>query len=119
MNSRRIRDLKEIWGDAKDGSKAFPVAATRGTSVLGAAGYARAVRVGEPITLCAGTGWPVVVREGDIIVCDIDGAVRVPSERAAEVAQLAQKIRQVDAKCMEAVEKGSSLKEAFQAYRGK
>ncbi|KAJ3277317.1 hypothetical protein HDU76_010430 [Blyttiomyces sp. JEL0837] len=95
----------------------FPVAATRGTSVLGAGGFARPVGVGEPVELCKNTPWPVLVREGDIIVADVDGAVRVPLERAEEVAKLAREIREVDERCMEDVKKGATLVEAFKTHR--
>ncbi|KAI9339194.1 RraA-like protein [Zopfochytrium polystomum] len=121
----RVRDLNEIWGVGEEeggsgGSGAsFPVLATRGTSVLGAGSHARPVRVGEPVTLCGETAWPVVVREGDVVVGDVDGAVRVPIERAAEVGELARRLKAIDAQCLGAVEQGSTLVDAFRTFRGK
>ncbi|KAJ3164410.1 hypothetical protein HK101_000432, partial [Irineochytrium annulatum] len=74
----RVRDVRELQAIR------IPVASTHGTSVLGAGGFARPTRVGEPLTLCRDTAWPVVVREGDIIVGDVDGCVCVPIERCEE-----------------------------------
>ncbi|KND00652.1 bifunctional 4-hydroxy-4-methyl-2-oxoglutarate aldolase/oxaloacetate decarboxylase [Spizellomyces punctatus DAOM BR117] len=108
----RIRDLREHWG------LNFPVFSS-GTSTLGASPYVRVTSVGEPITLGTECGWPVVVRNGDMIVADIDGVVRVPLDRVEEVVQVAQKGVETDAKCMKDLLNGRSIVDAFAEHRGK
>ncbi|KAJ3407718.1 hypothetical protein HDV05_005317 [Chytridiales sp. JEL 0842] len=109
----RVRDLKEIW------DMGFTVVATQGTSVLGAGGYLRPCKVGEPVVMSAGTSWPVLVKEGDIMVGDVDGTVRVPLDRALEVAQVAKSIREVDGRCMDDILNGVTIALAFKTHRGK
>ncbi|KAJ3094141.1 hypothetical protein HDU97_008455 [Phlyctochytrium planicorne] len=109
----RVRDVNELR------EAGFPVFATRGTSVLGAAGYVRPVRVGEPVVLCRDSAWPVLVNPGDFVVADVDGAVRVPAGKVEEVVRLAKEIREVDAKCLADINLGATIVEAFKTHRGK
>ncbi|KAJ3104378.1 hypothetical protein HDU96_008945 [Phlyctochytrium bullatum] len=109
----KVRDVAELE------EVGLPVFATRGTSVLGAGGYVRPARVGEPVVLAKDSAWPVLVRPGDWIVADRDGAVRVPKERVEEVVAAALAVRDADTKCLEDILKGTTIVEAFKRHRGK
>lgn len=108
----RIRDLREHW------ELSFPVFSA-GTSTLGASPFVRVSSVGQPITLGAQSGWPVLIRNGDMIVADVDGVVRIPIDRVEEIVQVAAKGVETDQKCMEDLRNGRSIVETFAEHRGK
>ena len=58
----------------------------------------------------------VTVRPGDLVCCDEDGAVVVPAERTADVAEVAHQIEQVEARIVAAVLEGSTLADARAAH---
>lgn len=58
----------------------------------------------------------VQVRPGDLILCDDNGAVAIPIERAEEVLNAAREIEEKESRIMDALSKGSSLKEARKKY---
>ncbi|KAI8609338.1 ribonuclease E inhibitor RraA/Dimethylmenaquinone methyltransferase [Chytriomyces sp. MP71] len=111
----RVRDLKEIW----ENEHRFAVASTSAAqSVLGAGTYAKCVAVGQPITLCRNTDYPIRINEGDIVVGDVDGVVVVPVARAEEIASLAKTIQANDARAkVDIVENDISLVDAFKKHR--
>ncbi|KAI8819414.1 ribonuclease E inhibitor RraA/Dimethylmenaquinone methyltransferase [Fimicolochytrium jonesii] len=120
----RIRDLREHWDL---GIKLWAM----GTSTIGSGGFSRAASVGERLTFLDGrqvNGAPpqpsldpycVVVETGDIIVADVDGVVVVPIGRVREVAEVAQKSKQVDELCRRDIENGRSIAKTFKEHRGK
>ena len=60
--------------------------------------------------------WP----SGDIIATAFeDGVVCVPQDLIVETVELAQKGRDVDAKCLEDIRAGVGVAEAFKRHRGK
>jgi hypothetical protein len=78
----------------------------------------RATNVCGPIILNESTTHPVTVREGDIIVMDVDGVICVPVELAVEAARLARKGIETDAKVARGlIEEGLGIVEAFKKYR--
>ncbi|KAI9003218.1 ribonuclease E inhibitor RraA/Dimethylmenaquinone methyltransferase [Gaertneriomyces semiglobifer] len=107
-----VRDLREHW------DLDFPVFAS-GQSTLGAGPMLRASKIGSEVALGASSGWPVVVRAGDIIVGDIDGVVRVPLDMVEQVADFAAKGVAIDAKCAEDIKNGRSILDTFAEHRGK
>ncbi|KAJ3209984.1 hypothetical protein HK099_008394 [Clydaea vesicula] len=106
----RLRDLKELW------DMEFPAFAT-GNSTMGAAPFSRVSTVGEPITLAADTIAPVVVKEGDIIVGDIDGVVRIPKDKLDKVLKILQFLTLQDEKVLQHILKGETLKNSFEKFR--
>jgi 4-hydroxy-4-methyl-2-oxoglutarate aldolase len=64
-----------------------------------------------PVT-CAG----VPVRQGDIIVADMDGVVVVPKDRAAEVLKKAQQMDQTEHSMYPFIEKYKSIREAVSKF---
>jgi regulator of RNase E activity RraA len=54
----------------------------------------------------------VLVRPGDIVVCDDTGVVIVPSHRAEEVLKVALEIDEVEQKILEMLDRGLTLREA-------
>ncbi|KAH9942463.1 RraA-like protein [Epithele typhae] len=115
----RCRDLAEHR--AAD----FPVFA-RGHSTLGQSPFTRPSQVNVPVTVLpsvhgssAGEFPAVEVEPGDWIVADEDGVVCVPTNQAEEVAALAAKGREIDAKCMEDIKAGKGVQASFKLHRGK
>jgi len=103
----RIRDLQE------QREMGFPVFA-RGTSCLGAGGYTRASTISEPIRLRGG----IEINEGDMMVADIDGVVRIPAAHVSEVVKYCRQLAETDAKCMEDLKRGRSISDSFREHRG-
>jgi regulator of RNase E activity RraA len=58
----------------------------------------------------------MAVNPGDIIVGDGTGIVRIPLERAAEVAQLARRLEEQDHQAAEEIRKGLSFTEALRKF---
>lgn len=54
----------------------------------------------------------VQVRPGDLVLCDDNGAIVIPAERAEEVLQVAREIEEKESKIMRALKDGSTLKDA-------
>lgn len=105
-------------------SSSYPVFA-RGTSTVGQTPFTRPSAVNIPVTIPrnvnpAETGGlePVTVRPGDWLVADVDGVVCVPKELVERVAELARKGKEVDARCLEDIQKGVGVKESFRRHRG-
>lgn len=117
--SGRCRDL------AEHRSAGFPVFA-RGHSTLGQSPFTRPSAVNVPLTIVpqlvgdTKDAFPALrVEPGDCMVADEDGVVCVPSDLVEKVVQLAEKGREVDAKCMEDIVAGIGVQEAFRRHRGK
>lgn len=115
----RCRDL------AEHRSANFPVFA-RGHSTLGQSPFTRASEVQIPITVLNGKGpeiddaFPsVTVVPGDWIVADLDGVVCIPRELKDQVVNVAEKGREVDARCLIDIQAGRGVQETFAKWRGK
>lgn len=77
----------------------------------------RFMLTGKDRVACAEVGGTVtiggfIVRQDDIIVADGNGVVVVPKERAVEVAEIAREIDAVEAKIIQDIQSGSTLREA-------
>ncbi|PYI34711.1 DlpA domain protein [Aspergillus indologenus CBS 114.80] len=104
----RVRDRAEF---AECG---LPVWA-RGTSTVGSG--AEATAVARNIAVDVGG---VVVRPGDIIVCDpVEGVVAIPRDLLDAVLETMPKLVAMDDRVKEAVGQGVSVFEAFKRFRGK
>ncbi len=101
----RARDIEEHR------QMGFPVFA-RGVSVHGSGGYTVPISVGEPIN-CGG----VTVRQGDIILGDVNGVVVIPRERLEEVIDKMDELAKIEEKITAELEKGASIGETFTKYR--
>ncbi|KAI8803450.1 RraA-like protein [Cladochytrium replicatum] len=112
----RCRDLDELDEIGAE-DPPLPVFASA-TSVHGAGGFVRLAEVGQPVTLAQETHFPVVINEGDWIVADRDGVVRVPANKVEEVVALCQKSIAADGMCMVDIRAGVSIAAAFKAHRG-
>ncbi|PYI22495.1 DlpA domain protein [Aspergillus violaceofuscus CBS 115571] len=104
----RVRDRAEF---AECG---LPVWA-RGTSTVGSG--AEATAVARNVAVDVGG---VVVRPGDIIVCDpVEGVVAIPRDLLDAVLETMPKLVAMDDQVKEAVGQGVSVFEAFKRFRGK
>ncbi len=101
----RARDIEEHR------QAGFPVFA-RGVSVHGSGGYTVPISVGEPIN-CGG----VAVRQGDIILGDVNGVVVIPGERLEEVIDKMDELAEIEEKIIAELDKGMSIGEAFSRHR--
>ena len=113
--SGRCRDV------AEHRSANFPVFA-RGHSTLGQSPFTRPSAVNVPVTIAPeGTdAFPALeVQPGDWMLADEDGVVCVPRDLVSKIVELAQKGRDVDAKCLEDIRAGTGVQEAFKRHRGK
>ena len=118
--SGRCRDL------AEHRSANFPVFA-RGHSTLGQSPFTRPSAVNVPVVIAPegvtpsseGAFPPTEVNPGDWMLADEDGVVCVPSHLVEQVLELAQKGRDVDARCLVDIRAGSGVQEAFKRHRGK
>jgi regulator of RNase E activity RraA len=110
-----------VWGNCRDQAEInamnFPVF-SRSVSSLGASGFTRPSATQVPLTFKHG-GTDVVVNPGDFIIADIDGVVRIPHALLAQVIHQCTIARDVDAKCLAAIQQGTSITDAFQTYRNK
>lgn len=113
--SGRCRDV------AEHREQSFPVFA-RGHSTLGQSPFTRPSEVNIPLHISPEDGedaFPgVEVKPGDWMVADEDGVVCVPRAMEEQVAELAQKGREVDEKCMEDIKKGLGVAASFKKHRG-
>ena len=82
----RTRDIEEHR------QAGFPVFA-RGVSVHGSGGYTIPISVGEAIN-CGG----VAVRQGDIILGDVNGVVVIPKEKLEEVIDKMNELAEIERK---------------------
>ncbi len=112
--------LKGIVGLVADGGvrdreemiqHGFPVYARHMTPLTGRTRLA-VTGINEPVS-CGG----VRVRAGDIIVADGSGVVCIPSEHAAQVAELAGRYARDDEQAAEELAKGLSFSEAMAKFR--
>ncbi|KAI5123925.1 hypothetical protein M0805_006342 [Coniferiporia weirii] len=114
--SGRVRDL------AEQRELQFPLFA-RGHSTLGQSPFTRPAAVQVPLVVQpqpAECGFPAItVNPGDLVVGDEDGVVCVPKEMVEDVIRLAEKGRDVDARCMEDIKAGLGVQESFRKHRGK
>ena len=101
----RARDIEEHRATG------FPVFA-RGVSVHGSGGYTVPASVGAPIH-CGG----VAVRQGDVILGDVNGVVAIPRERLGEVIRKMEELARIEEKIISALERGARIGEAFAKYR--
>ena len=67
----------------------------------------RVAAVQQPVVIDA-----VTVRRGDIVCCDDDGVVVVPTVHAAEVTGVAAEIEDVESRIVDAIQAGARLAEA-------
>ena len=67
----------------------------------------RLVAVNAPVTIN-----DVGISPLDIICGDADGALAVPASRAEEIAEIAERIEDIEARIIEAVKAGSTLVQA-------
>ncbi|GBE81137.1 4-hydroxy-4-methyl-2-oxoglutarate aldolase [Sparassis crispa] len=118
--SGRCRDI------AEHREAGFPVF-SRGQSTLGQSPFTRPSAVNIPLIISpqgvSGNdpeAFPAVrIEPGDWLIADEDGVVCVPTGLAAKVAELADKGRQIDVKCMEDLVAGEGIQETFKKHRGK
>ncbi len=121
----RCRDLSEHR------QAGFPVFA-RGHSTLGQSPFTRPSELQVPLTITDPTLPPssddspsnppfpsITVNPGDLLLADEDGVVCVPPDLAEQAVDLAAKGVEIDARCMEDLQKGRSIKETFAEHRGK
>ena len=101
----RARDIEEHR------RMGFPVFAG-GVSVHGSGGYTLPSSVGDPIN-CGG----VAVRQGDIILGDVNGVVVIPKERIKEIIAKMDELAEVEEKITSELEKGATIGETFAKYR--
>lgn len=120
--SGRCRDL------AEHRASNFPVFA-RGHSTLGQSPFTRPSAINVTLHIAPqGQGdlekdsvafETLRVEPGDWMVADEDGVVCVPQGMLQEVMELAQRGREVDAKCMEDIRSGKGVQVSFKLHRGK
>ena len=118
--SGRCRDL------AEHRNANFPVFA-RGHSTLGQSPFTRPSAVNVPVTIepqgvskeAEGAFASATVNPDDIIVADEDGVVFITPNMVEDVLKLAEKGRDVDARCMADIKAGTGVQEAFKRHRGK
>ena len=101
----RVRDIEELR------SMEFPVF-SKGSGVHGAKGFTVLKSIGQNVSLSG-----VVVMEGDIIMADINGVVRVTLSHWEQVLSKTEELTRQDGLCMADLESGSSLNEAFKKHR--
>ncbi|KAI9199483.1 ribonuclease E inhibitor RraA/Dimethylmenaquinone methyltransferase [Polychytrium aggregatum] len=106
----RIRDLREFWDL---GFSAWAL----GHSTMGAAGWTRLAKVGEPVQFGSESMCPVWIRTGDIIVADVDGAVRIPIEDVELVAKECAARIEIDRRCMRDLTEGKPFAETLAKHR--
>lgn len=63
--------------------------------------------VNVPAAVCG-----LQVRPGDLMLCDDNGAIRIPYERAEEILEIAQSIENTESSIVAAIKSGSTLAEA-------
>ncbi|OGL63947.1 MAG: hypothetical protein A3I72_06305 [Candidatus Tectomicrobia bacterium RIFCSPLOWO2_02_FULL_70_19] len=101
----RARDIEEHR------ALGYPVFA-RGVSIHGSGGYTMTASYGAPIA-CGG----VAVRQGDIILGDINGVVAIPQERLGEVLAKTEELARIEEKMTRELEAGASIEATFAKYR--
>lgn len=100
-----VRDVRQIR------EMRFPVF-HGGIGPLDTKGRARMVQRNVPVE-CAG----VKVRDGDIVIGDVDGVVVIPQERAAEVLARANEKVAGEGRTRDELRQGGLLREVFEKYR--
>lgn len=99
-----VRDVRQI------AEMRFPVFAT-GMKPVDSAGRSEVVEYGTPVA-CGG----VLVREGDLVVADVDGIVVVPREVEDDAIRLALEKVDGEDRMRDAIRGGMTLAEAFAAH---
>ena len=94
------RDVERALGDG------YPMF-SRGRFMLTGKDRVACAEVGGTVTIGG-----ISVRQDDIIVADANGVVVVPKERAAEVSEIAVKIEAVEARIIQDIQSGSTLRAA-------
>ncbi|KAI9639645.1 ribonuclease E inhibitor RraA/Dimethylmenaquinone methyltransferase [Dioszegia hungarica] len=100
----------------------FPVFA-RHHSTLGQGTFVRPAELNVPLSIPAeqslgGVAWPdTKVNPGDIIVCDVDGCVVIPADKVREVAEMAQRGKEIDERIGKAIAEGMGVAEAMKKFR--
>ncbi|OZJ03614.1 hypothetical protein BZG36_03703 [Bifiguratus adelaidae] len=107
----RVRDILEQRADK------FPVFC-KGLSILGQASFTRPSAVNVPIKINGDFGMDITVHPGDIVVADVDGVVAVPPQLLDQVIRKCAVGVLEDGQCMEAIQQGMSVQEAFATFRG-
>ena len=93
-------------------------------TTLGPTGFSYPSVLNQPITIdplppLAEPRFPsVTVNPGDVLLCDIDGCVVIPSERVAEVAEAAKRRKVLDEKIREELMRGGKVGETMRRIRG-
>lgn len=100
-----VRDVSEIRG------LGLPVY-SRSVVPSSSVGRWASVSNQQPVE-CAG----VIIKPGDILIAGEDGAVRVPSERAAEVLKRAQEIDDRETQMVPFIQKEKSLTKAVKEFK--
>jgi regulator of RNase E activity RraA len=103
----RCRDLEEHRGID------FPVFAA-GISCCGAGSYVIPAAVGVPVCVAG-----VTVKNGDIVVGDLNGVMVIPLERLEEVVVGCEKAQPIEHNCMQDLKAGKGIQETFAKHRGK
>jgi regulator of RNase E activity RraA len=99
-----VRDVRQI------AEMRFPVFAT-GMKPVDSAGRSEVVEFGTPIA-CGG----VLVREGDLVVADVDGIIVVPREVEEAAIRLALEKVDGENRMRDAIRNGMTLAEAFDRH---
>lgn len=113
--SGRLRDINE------QRELQWPVWA-RGVGTTAAAEVCFPSAINVPIAVKSwidGVEHHTVVYPGDIIAADADGVVVIPQGMAESVAEIVGDIAQADKRCLEDVNNGRSVTEAFKEHRGR
>lgn len=101
----RARDVEEHR------AMGFPVFA-RGLSVHGSGGYTQVASVGQPISSAG-----ITVREGDIILGDVNGVVVIPRNRAEEILAKTEELALIEEKITAELDNGAPIGETFAKFR--
>ncbi|MEC3980940.1 RraA family protein [Amycolatopsis sp. H20-H5] len=98
------RDLAEVR------EAGYPLFST-GITMVSGKNRVELHQVGEPVAVHG-----VTVRHGDVIVADDSGALVVPADRAAEVAERAERVDATEREIADAIGRGQRLDEARKTF---
>ncbi|KAJ1976204.1 hypothetical protein H4R33_006491 [Dimargaris cristalligena] len=110
----RIRDLDELQ------EMGFPVFA-KGQSCVGTGGRVVSAfnpAISSPRILVQGDmGIPMWVTNGDILVADLNGVVRIPQDQLEAVVDLCKRCQPIEAQCQRDIQNGHGFRETLAKYR--
>jgi regulator of RNase E activity RraA len=104
-----IRDVRWIGGHG------FPVFARYRTAVQ-SIGRWRVTGCQEAVYLRGATSERVVIRPGDFVLADEDGAIVIPAQHIIAVLQAAEELTQKEVLIRREIEQGMTLQQALQKY---